>query len=230
MNIVILTGAGISAESGISTFRDSNGLWEQYSVEDVATDVAWRKNPNLVNKFHNFYRRKLLNENIVPNAAHYALTKLQEAFNCTIVTQNVDLLHEAAGNKNVIHMHGRIDEVYCDTCKIIQTTMFDVTENTTCLCGSTKIRPNTVLFGEMPQHMYTIEQAIAQCHLFISIGTSGTVYPAAGFVRMAKEYGADTVELNLVRSETNRHFDDHRYGPATQTVPKYIDKLIESKS
>ena len=198
--VVVLTGAGISAESGLKTFRDNNGLWEEHSVEDVATPEAFARNPELVYRFYNERRMQLTTDCVNPNAAHEALVTLERALKdrFTLITQNVDDLHERAGSERILHMHGKLLSSRCVTtnktfeCK----TAFD--GQTVCACCNTAtLRPDIVWFGEMPLYMEEISQDIANADIFLAIGTSGNVYPAAGFVINAKDSGAQCIELNL---------------------------------
>ncbi|MYM61971.1 Sir2 family NAD+-dependent deacetylase [Pseudomaricurvus sp. HS19] len=227
-NIVVLTGAGISAESGIKTFRDADGLWENHHVEDVATPEAFQRDPQLVHRFYN-ERRAYLLDGIEPNAAHRALAKFEAGHTgqFTLVTQNIDDLHQRAGSRNLLPMHGELLKIRCKR----SGQLFDCHEPTSpeqpcpCCNQSGNLRPHVVWFGEMPLHMDEIEDALSQCDLFISIGTSGNVYPAAGFYQMAKAVGAHTVELNLEPSNHGSRFDDARYGPATVEVPAFLQSL-----
>jgi len=227
-NIVILSGAGISAESGIQTFRAADGLWENHRVEDVATPEAFVHDPRLVHRFYNDRRRHLLN-GIRPNLAHDALAQLSDRWHgkVTLVTQNIDDLHHRAGSPTY-PMHGELLKIRC---KVTQT-LFDCSQDSSvedhCPCCNTKgnMRPHVVWFGEMPLYMDEIEQSLRVCDLFIAIGTSGNVYPAAGFFQTAKHYGAHTVELNLAPSTTASLFDEQHYGPATEIVPKFVNSLL----
>nr|WP_241664544.1 Sir2 family NAD+-dependent deacetylase [Ningiella ruwaisensis] len=231
MNIVVLTGAGVSAESGISTFRDSNGLWENHRVEDVATPEGFARDPELVYRFYNQRRAQLLSDKIQPNAAHHALARLEQACsgNFTLVTQNVDDLHERAGSQNVLHMHGELLSAKCAQSEeaIRMHTPFDANSRCACCQPPNILRPDIVWFGEIPYHMDKIEAALIHCDLFISIGTSGKVYPAAGFVAFAKECGAKTVEINLEASERYSDFDLAIHGMASEKVPQYVDSLLQ---
>ena len=234
-NIVILTGAGISAESGINTFRDAGGLWENHRIEDVATPEAFLRNPLLVQNFYNQRRQQLLTLAIQPNAAHRALAKLEKAFpagKVLLVTQNIDDLHERAGSRNLIHMHGELLKGRCQTSGGLVDLDHDLTVNLPCpLCGGKGcLRPHVVWFGEMPLQMETIYRALSQCDRFISIGTSGNVYPAAGFVEEANRHGAHTVELNLEPSQRLTAFAEHQHGLASELVPAYAEELIEGLS
>lgn len=229
-NILILTGAGISAESGLTTFRDANGLWENFRVEDVASIEGFNKNPKLVHDFYNMLRPVMAKAE--PNAAHLAITSLQQNrpdLNINIVTQNVDLLHEKAKSQNIYHMHGRIDECVCLKCGHIMKTLQSVLENTPCeSCQAVgTLKPNIVFFGEMPLFMPEISKMLKNCDLFIAIGTSGVVYPAAGFVYEAKYYGAQTYLFNLEKSENNSYFDYEILGKASKTLPAFFDKLTK---
>lgn len=229
MNIVVLTGAGVSAESGIKTFRANDGLWENHRVEDVATPEAFERDPELVYRFYNERRRGLLSATVKPNDAHIALAEFAKnsEHNVTIVTQNIDNLHERGGSENVIHMHGELLKARCVvTGKSFEiTTDFDATDKCQCCEPGNEIRPHIVWFGEVPFAMNGIENKLADCDMFISLGTSGNVYPAAGFVAFAKSVGAKTVEVNLEPSVTNSQFDEHVYGPATEVLPKFLATL-----
>ncbi len=228
-NILILTGAGISAESGLSTFRSSNGLWNNHRVEDVASIEGFERNPALVHDFYNELKIEVAKAK--PNAAHLAITKLQQEYpgQVSIATQNVDTLHEKAGNQNVYHIHGQINQAVCLNCGQVMETWGDVDTETTCphchIMGMMK--PNIVFFGENLLCMDKVEELLRRCDLFISIGTSGVVYPAAGFVQTAKYYGADTIEFTLETTANNFLFDRHIYGKAGETVPPFVDELIK---
>lgn len=222
--IVILTGAGISAESGLSTFRAQNGLWEGYDVNDVATYEGYMRNPVAVHDFYNMLRRKLQNPEVKPNTAHFALAQLEQKLgsdNVLIVTQNVDNLHEQAGSKNIIHMHGELLKVRNEKTGQIIDSYYDVNYHENKL-----IRPHIVWFGEIPLQMEEIYNALSQADYFISIGTSGNVYPAAGFVQIANQVGAKTIELNLEPSLGKNLFQTRIYGPASRVVPEFIEKFI----
>jgi NAD-dependent deacetylase len=229
-SIVILTGAGISAESGLRTFRAEDGLWENHRIEDVATPEAFIRNPELVQRFYNERRRQLKDAAVQPNAAHLALAKLEREWSgkVLLVTQNVDNLHERAGSKNLIHMHGELNQVLCLACDAISNWTDDLLPESSCshcdVIG--KLRPNIVWFGEMPIMMDEIADAISQCGLFVSIGTSGNVYPAAGFVQWANQTGAQTVELNLEPSRTRTQFAEGRVGSASVLVPRFVEELL----
>jgi NAD-dependent deacetylase len=234
--IVILTGAGISAESGISTFRDKDGIWSKVDFRDVATPEGFVRNPQRVLDFYNM-RRKASGK-AEPNAGHFALAKLEREHpvrnggEVLVVTQNVDSLHEAAGTKNLIHMHGQHRQALCNHCQARHPWGADAPDlalDLACAaCGKPGgLRPDVVWFGEMPYHMDTIYAALAEADLFISIGTSGNVYPAAGFVAEARNNGAHTVELNLEPSEGASLFADAHHGPASKVVPMYVDRLLD---
>jgi NAD-dependent deacetylase len=232
-NIVILTGAGISRESGLATFRDPDGIWAKVNVDDVATPGAFSRNPVRVHDFYNQRRQQLLSGTVHPNRAHIALADLQRSLMCTakgtvtLVTQNIDDLHERAGFAGVIHMHGELLKVRCTECTGRMECRGDLSVWSQCSrCGTVgSMRPDVVWFGELPMHMDTIEAALERADLFISIGTSGNVYPAAGFVELARDAGAHTVELNLERSLGASSFDEAIYGPATEIVDKYVRDL-----
>jgi len=235
-NIVILTGAGISAESGLATFRGPDGLWEGHRVEDVCTPEALARDPALVLNFYDQRRRAL--SNVRPNAAHEALARLDAAWDggLLIVTQNVDDLHERAGAQRLIHMHGELRSALCRACAARSRFEGDMIDGPVCpACGAQgALRPDIVFFGEIPYRMDEIQEALEQADLFVSIGTSGTVYPAAGFVRLARAAGADTLELNLEPSggtaegsaATGYGFAESLFGPATVLVPAWVDRLL----
>jgi NAD-dependent deacetylase len=229
--IVILTGAGLSAESGVPTFRDKGGIWAKYDYREVATPQGFARNPALVHEFYNMRRRA--HALIKPNVAHLALARLERehAGQVAIVTQNVDALHEAAGSINLIHMHGEILRALCTDCEARHAWTEDLSTETVCpSCRkSGGMRPDVVWFGEMPYHMDEIAQLLAAADLFISIGTSGNVYPAAGFVAGALATGAHTVELNLEPSEGVSLFAEAIHGPATQVVPAFVDELLRKQ-
>ena len=226
-NIVVLTGAGISAESGIDTFRDAGGLWEQHRVEDVATPEGFARDPELVLRFYDMRRAAL--SGVGPNPAHRALARLDENFagELLIVTQNVDDLHERAGATRVLHMHGELLSALCAACGMREAFDGAMLDRPRCrACGERALRPDVVWFGEMPYAMDRIYAALASADLFVSIGTSGAVYPAAGFVQEAAAHGARTLELNLEPSEGSHFFDDHRHGPAGELVPQWVDEVL----
>lgn len=221
--IVVLTGAGISAESGISTFRDVNGLWEQHRIEDVASPEAFATNPDMVHRFYDARRAQLLT--VEPNEAHFALARLEETFpgEVLIITQNVDDLHERAGSKNVIHMHGELLSALCAACGASNKHLTDLGDRPACKsCGQRELRPDIVWFGENVRGQELIYPAIANCETFVVIGTSGIVYPAAGLVFEARANGAKTVLINL---ETDTHsdvFDQAYVGRAAECVPIWV--------
>jgi NAD-dependent deacetylase len=226
--IVVLTGAGLSAESGVPTFRDKAGIWAKYDYRDVATPEGFARNPARVHEFYNMRRRA--HAAIVPNTAHAALARLEREHpgDVWIVTQNVDALHEGAGSRNLIHMHGELFRALCNGCGARMPWSDDLSLATVCpSCAATgHMRPDVVWFGEMPYHMPRIVELLDAADLFISIGTSGNVYPAAGFVAEARAAGAHTVELNLEPSEGRSFFAEAVHGPATHVVPAYVDRLL----
>ncbi|WP_183617334.1 NAD-dependent deacylase [Novosphingobium fluoreni] len=230
-NIVILSGAGISAESGIDTFRSEGGLWERHRVEDVATPEAFARDPDLVLRFYDMRRAAIQTKE--PNAAHLALARLDAEWpgELLIVTQNVDDLHERAGAERVLHMHGEHLLAWCTACDTRSPWTGTLIERPPCpVCGERALRPDVVWFGEMPYRMDEIYAALREADLFVSIGTSGAVYPAAGFVRNAREMGAHTLELNLEPSKGTRWFEEARHGPATQIVPAWVDEVLSAAS
>ena len=231
-NIVVLTGAGVSAESGLATFRGPDGLWEGQRVEDICTPQALARDPALVLDFYDQRRRRLAE--VQPNAAHRALARLDAAWpgGLLVVTQNVDDLHERAGARRLIHMHGTLRSALCAACGARTPWEGDMLLGplpavARCRsCEAPAVRPDIVFFGEMPYAMDEIEQAIAQCELFVSIGTSGAVYPAAGFVQSARYHGAETLELNLEPSAGSAWFAETRTGPAGTLVPAWVDEML----
>jgi NAD-dependent deacetylase len=226
-NIVILTGAGVSAESGVPTFRGPDGLWEGHRVEDVATPEAFRRNKPLVQRFYDERRAALAQ--VAPNAAHLALARLDAAWpgQFLLVTQNVDDLHERGGSRRLLHMHGELKRALCTGCGAAPAWAGPLSDNPACpRCGDACLRPDIVWFGEMPYHMAEIHRAVGAADLFVSIGTSGAVYPAAGFVSLAREAGARTLELNLDPSAGTPMFDEARHGPAGELVPAFVDELL----
>ncbi len=230
-NIVILTGAGVSAESGIATFRGPGGLWEGHRVEDVCTPEALRADPALVHRFYDLRRAALAG--VVPNAAHHALATLDRnwAGDLLIVTQNVDDLHERAGTTRLLHMHGALGSALCAACGARAAQTGALPPGSRCdACGAPALRPDIVFFGEMPYEMDRIVEAIGACDLFVSIGTSGAVYPAAGFVEWANDRGAATLELNLERSAGSDQFDESRLGPASELVPAWVAEILAGQS
>jgi NAD-dependent deacetylase len=225
--IVILTGAGISAESGMGTFRDADGLWARHRIEDVATPTGFARDPALVQGFYN--ARRAESANAIPNAAHVALAFLENQWpgEIVIITQNVDGLHEAGGSTQVLHMHGTLAGALCAACDYRWQAPISLDVGHQCPhCNEPTARPDIVWFGEIPYFMDDILRHIAQADIFAAIGTSGEVYPAAGFVREAKRAGAHTVELNLEPSSIVSDFDETRFGPATKTVPLWVEELL----
>ena len=226
--IVILTGAGISAESGVETFRDRDGIWSRFDYREVATPEGFAANPTLVHQFYNDRRAQM--KAVEPNMAHRALARLEHEFKGEVltITQNIDDLHERAGTKNLIHMHGELDKALCIRCNTRlewkgPLSAFDHCPN----CGHTGcLRPDVVWFGESPYHMDIIEEALVRASLFMSIGTSGSVFPAAMFVEEATRSGARTVELNLEPSEISEFFDEKIKGPATDIVPRFVNTIL----
>lgn len=226
-NIVILTGAGISAESGLRTFRAEDGLWEDHPVEEVATPEGFRRDPEMVQRFYDERRKNVLDAQ--PNPAHQALAKLDAEWDgeLLIVTQNIDDLHERAGAKRVLHMHGEALSVWCLSCDARHPWEGTLLDGPPCpSCGEVAMRPDIVWFGEMPYEMDRIFSAIARADLFVSIGTSGAVYPAAGFVQQASAGGARTLELNLERSQGSHLFGETRLGPASVLVPGWVEEVL----
>lgn len=229
--VVVLTGAGVSAESGLGTFRDADGLWAKFNPMELATPEAFARDPAKVQHFYNLRRRNLLDAE--PNAAHAALARLEAWLDANggrldIVTQNVDDLHEKAGSANVTHMHGELLKSRCIACGDVAAVAVDLNDTSACAaCGAAgRLRPHIVWFGEMPFHMPEIGALLAAAELFVSIGTSGTVYPAAGFVAEARAFGVPTLELNLEPSDGASLFDDARYGPAGEVVSAWVEELI----
>lgn len=233
--IVILTGAGISAESGLSTFRAEGGLWAGHRIEDVATPEGFARNPALVHEFYNARRAQLTE--VQPNPAHHALAKLAQGWSgrLLLVTQNVDDLHDRAMETappapgfTLKHMHGELTKARCIASDKIMDWREPMTAATPCPCCGVagRLRPHIVWFGEMPLYMPLIYHMLSECGLFISIGTSGNVYPAAGFVQEARRAGAHTVELNLEPSQGHSLFHERIYAPASTSVPKYVEKLL----
>ena len=230
-NIVILTGAGVSAESGIDTFRTAGGLWERYRPEDVATPEAFARDPDLVLGFYDMRRAAIQEKR--PNAAHFALGRLdaewskEQGRELLIVTQNIDDLHERGGGKRLLHMHGQHLNAWCTACDIRSPWTGPLSDRPPCpACGARSLRPDVVWFGEMPYRMDAIHAALRKADLFVSIGTSGAVYPAAGFVRTARDLGVRTLELNLEPSQGSRWFHECRHGPATEVVPEWVEEIL----
>jgi NAD-dependent deacetylase len=231
LNIVILTGAGISRESGLDTFRDTDGIWAKVNVDDVATPEGFARNPERAHQFYNSLRNQLLSDAIRPNAAHLALANLEREWDgkVLLVTQNVDDLHERAGSANLIHMHGELLKARCSNCLRVITCNENLSVTTACTgCGlSGSMRPHIVFFGEFPYAMSEINQAVKECDIFMAVGTSGNVYPAAGLVEVARVARAHTVELNLEPSVGAPRFHERIYGPATIIVTEYVERFLK---
>jgi NAD-dependent deacetylase len=231
MRLVVLTGAGISAESGVPTFRDAGGLWEGHRVEDVATPEAFERDPDTVQRFYDARRRAVAQ--VEPNPAHDALARLERELgdDVLVVTQNIDDLHERAGSRRVVHMHGDLLSAQCTACGRVSPVEAELADRPACPhCGERMLRPDVVWFGEMPYDLDVIDEALLTCDRFAAIGTSGAVYPAAGFVMTAAEAGAHTVELNLAASEITPLFDEVRHGPASLVVPAWVDEVVASRT
>ncbi|RFC64570.1 NAD-dependent deacylase [Fulvimarina endophytica] len=230
-SIFVLTGAGISAESGVETFRDTNGPWSKVRLEDVATPEAFRRDPDGVQAFYNARREGL--RRVSANPAHEALAKLERAFagTLTLVTQNIDDLHERGGSSAVIHMHGELKKAICAACGFRRAQDGDIRVEEACpACSRTgTMRPDVVWFGEMPHHLDAIFERLEAADLFVSIGTSGAVYPAAGFVAHAKNAGIRTLELNLEPSDGSWQFDEARHGTASRLVPAFVDEILSGR-
>lgn len=236
-HVVVLTGAGVSAESGLKTFRDNGGLWEGHRVEEVATPEAFSANPQIVQQFYNMRRQQLLSNSVNVNRAHCALADFEQAFlanptnnaarSFTMITQNVDDLHQRAGSAQVIAMHGELLKARCLGCETVVEWRLDINNSSGCAhCKNFGLmRPHIVWFGEVPLAMAEIERHLNRVDLFVSIGTSSAVYPAAGFQQVAASNGAHTVELNLEPGLTASQFDEVHYGPATEIVPWYFSSL-----
>lgn len=230
--IVVLTGAGISAESGLGTFRGgAAGLWARFDPMKLATPVAFAADPAEVQAFYNMRRRTLLEA--TANAAHAALARLQSGLaergdTLTLITQNVDDLHERAGSARLLHMHGELLKIRCGACGVVSPWRDDLDVGSRCPgCGRAGgLRPHVVWFGEEPLHLAEIDDAMTHADLFVAIGTSGSVYPAAGLVRMARLSGIRTCELNLAPADNHQLFDESRYGPATAVVPAWVDEVL----
>ena len=231
-SVVVLTGAGISAESGIRTFRGADGLWDGHRLEDVATPEAFHRNPEMVYRFYNERRQQLLSEEVQPNAAHRALAEFEQEFDgdFLLVTQNIDDLHDRAGSNNLIHLHGELLKARCLVTGELHEWRQDFDASDACPCCNqpANLRPHVVWFGEMPLEMQRIYNTLLDCDLFISIGTSGLVYPAAGFGQNTASNGAHTVELNLEQTERSPWFRESRQGPASKLVPEFLDEISQS--
>ncbi|WP_317056941.1 NAD-dependent deacylase [Roseovarius rhodophyticola] len=226
--VVILTGAGISAESGLGTFRDEGGLWAQHAIEDVATPEGFARNPGLVHEFYNARRAQAVEAK--PNEAHFALARLEAEIDgeVLVITQNVDGMHEAAGSRNVIHMHGELAKALCQSCEHRWQAPLVMSPEDPCpSCGEAATRPDVVWFGEIPYAMHVIDPALAEADIFAAIGTSGQVYPAAAYGQHARRMGAHTVELNLEASSASRDFAEHRRGKASEVVPVWVEEILD---
>lgn len=231
--IVILTGAGISAESGIKTFRDQNGLWENHDVLSVASPQGFERDPELVHNFYNQRRRQLLSEFVAPNPAHFSLAELESqlAGEVIVVTQNIDNLHERAGSQNVLHMHGELTKMRCQSCQKVFPCTTDITSDQACesCLEKSTLRPHVVWFGEVPLEMIAIEEHLLSATHFVSIGTSGQVYPAAMFIEIARQNPAcQTFEINLEQTQGSPFFHEHIYGKASEVVPLWVEKTLKS--
>lgn len=225
--IVVLTGAGISAESGIPTFRDANGMWEQHLIEDVASPVAFANNPDTVHRFYD--ARRAQTHEVRPNAAHWALSRLESVFpgEVLIITQNIDDLHEQARSENVLHMHGRIRSALCTACGARQDHYGDLIDRPACeSCGERALRPDVVWFGERVREEEWIRHAVENCEIFAVIGTSGAVHPAAGLVEIAEEHGAQTVLVDLDPDAHDDVYDLVYEGPASESVPHWVREVM----
>ncbi|WP_395244023.1 NAD-dependent deacylase [Agromyces sp. MMS24-K17] len=227
MRVVVLTGAGISAESGVPTFRDVGGLWEGYRVEDVATPEAFARDPDTVLRFYDERRHAVTFAE--PNPAHLALARLEASLgdDLLLVTQNIDDLHERAGSRRVLHLHGDLGSALCEVCGTRSPIAEDLAGRPACpACGRPTLRPDVVWFGELPYGLDEVDVALAECDRFVAIGTSGAVHPAAGFVLTATGFGAATMELNLVESDVSLLFDEVRHGLASMLVPAWVDEVL----
>ena len=226
--IVILTGAGISRESGLDTFRDKGGIWDKYSPQVVASIEGFNSQPELVQGFYNMRRIELMGENIMPNKAHRELAKLQNQWRgkCSIVTQNIDNLHEKAQSRNVMHIHGEALKILCRFCNSREKCETNISAESECLKCKKKggMRPDVVFFGEMPYYLPAVYCLLEECKVFIAIGTAGAVHPAAGFVELAAN--AEKIEINLEKTEISHLFDQNRYGKASLEVPKLVKELL----
>jgi NAD-dependent deacetylase len=232
--IVILTGAGISRESGLHTFRDADGIWARVRIEDVATPEAFVRDPDRVNAFYNERRRQLRSPEIKPNAAHIALADLEERWpgEFILVTQNIDNLHERAGSRNLLHMHGELARTRCTHCEATFASGADLSMGSVCpeCRRAGGLRPDVVWFGEVPYGLEKVFQLLQRCAVFVAIGTSGHVYPAAQFVSEAARHGAHTVELNMEPSQNAFEFSQSNYGPATSVVPEWVEEILTDQS
>jgi NAD-dependent deacetylase len=231
-HVFVLTGAGVSAESGLGTFRDTReGIWRRFDPMKLATPEAFARDPATVLAFYDARRRNL--KSAAPNAAHFALARLERGLAerdglLTLVTQNIDDLHERAGSSGVVHMHGELLKAHCEACGSVRLWPDDLLPSHVCPeCGRRgRLRPHVVWFGEMPFHLDEIDRALRRADLFVAIGTSGAVYPAAGFVAEARAYGVATCEINLEAADNANLFDEARYGPASETVPAWVEEML----
>ncbi len=233
--IVVLTGAGISVESGLPSFRGADGLWQGRRLEDVATPEAFARQPGVVQRFYDERRRQLLAAEIQPNPAHRALALLEERWpgEVLVVTQNIDDLHERAGTRRLVHMHGELLKARCTACAALHACRHDLEPAHRCACcgGANTLRPHVVWFGEMPLELDAIYAALAGCDLFLAVGTSGQVYPAAGFAQEIARHGrAHTIELNMEPSAVHAQFGEHRAGPASETVPCLVEEILGQRA
>jgi NAD-dependent protein deacetylase/lipoamidase len=232
--LVVLTGAGISQESGPDTFRDPGGIWSRYRVEDVATPEGFARDPAKVHEFYNMRRRNLLAGHVRPSPAHMALAELEKSWpgDFLLVTQNIDDLHERAGSTRLVHMHGEMRKMRCALCDAVAANDEDLSLKRVCpsCARAGSLRPHVVWFGEMPLEMDRILAALRSCGLFVLIGTSGNVYPASGFVAEAASSGARTIELNLEPSEGHSLFAERHYGKASQVVPDFVAALLTGRA
>lgn len=230
LNVVVLTGAGVSADSGVDTFRDQNGVWQKNDPMKVATPEGFAEDPGRVHAFYNARRAQL--PTVKPNAAHHALARLEKALaaaggSVTLVTQNVDDLHARAGSQRILAIHGHLDRAQCTTCGAVMAWLEDLSTETPCpACRTASLRPYIVWFGEVPRHFDEVEEAMTHADLFAAIGTSGSVYPAAGLVGLARQLGIPRIELNLEPSDNAALFTENRYGPAAEIVPLWVDDLL----
>lgn len=227
VDIIVMTGAGISAESGLGTFRDKGGIWSRYNLSDVASVRGFIRNPEKIHEFYNLRRSNCVQAN--PNEAHFALARLEQEFQTgvLIVTQNVDDLHQRAGSRNVLQMHGSLLRAKCAKCGFKWSSAFKMSKEDFCpSCGVQACRPDVVWFGESPYHMNLIREALGTCKLFVVIGSSGSVYPAAGFVATARSLGVPTLSINLDNSALIAEFDHVMIGPATRMVPRWVSRVL----
>ena len=230
MNVVVLTGAGISAESGVPTFRGVDGLWEGHRIEDVASPTGFARDPQMVHRFYNGRRARLLDGTIHPNPAHLALAKLGRArgVRLSLITQNIDDLHERAGSEDVRHLHGELLKARCNRCGAVTPCREDLSRASICpACGGIDcLRPHVVWFGEIPFGLDEVTAALSRADRFVAIGTSGQVYPAAGFVTWAREAGAQTLEINTAESAASGFFHETRRGLAGELVPRWVEEVL----